>query len=83
MLKGETRSTHSNNGPSAVYYTIIPKQTDQVLNLSPHGKKPATNCQRHGTAQFIYNSLDCFHNDIFTTERTNGPIICFDCAAFI
>jgi hypothetical protein len=55
MLTGETQSTHSNNGPSAAYFTIIPKYTDQVLNLSPHSKRPANNCQRHGTAQFIHN----------------------------
>jgi len=83
MLTGELRSTHSNSGPSAAYFNIIPKQTGQVSSPGPHGKRPATNCQRHGTAQFVHNSLDSFYNGMFTTEWTNGPVICVDYAAFI
>ena len=83
MLSWETRSTHINSGSGADYFNIIPKQTGQVLSPGPHGKSPATNCPRHGTAQFVHNSVDSFYNDMFTTEWTNGPIICVDYAAFI
>jgi len=82
MLTGELRSTHRNSGPSAAYFNIIPKQTGQVLSPGPHGKRPATKFQRHDTAQFVHSSLDSFYNGMFTTEWTNGRIICVDYAAF-
>lgn len=83
MLTGENRSTHGKTGPSATYFTIIHKQTGQGLSPGLHGKRPATNRQHHGTAQFVHNYLESFYNGMFTTECTNGSIIRFDCAAII
>ena len=83
MLTRETQSTHGKTGLSAAYFTIIPKQTGQRLSPGLHGRRPATNRQRHGKAQFVHNSLESSYDGMFTKERTNGPIIYFDCAAFI
>jgi hypothetical protein len=83
MLTGETRSTHSNNGPNAAYFTIIPKSTDQVLNLSPTVRGRQLSARAMARPSLSTTLLDSFYNDMFTTERTNGPIIYFDCAAFM
>ena len=40
MLTKETRSTYSSTGPSAAYFTIIPKQAGQVLRPDWPGTKP-------------------------------------------